>query len=313
VVEGPQWGHSVFTYYLLEGLRKGLADLNQDGVIPASELYAYLDGRVPAASENHQRPELWSLAAEKGEFVFLAQDRGKQGLTAQGAKQPSPEIRKAEDELNALQEQEVQLEEQQRQADLQRQVEEKKRDLEGKKRNLKEGHTKSTRSEPNSVDGDLFAVPQSKNVAVLDQTYETQRFLSHVSPMANDPQISGYIPPPCQGPGINICHEIQVIRLSFRPDGNFSGETRPLVHRGGFDFGRGVPFDNQIEFPPVAFAGTYTIVKNDRGINGELLYPSEPQKRHRFRVPAKYEAFWPPEVIVFMDGAKEQEYRLVSR
>jgi len=71
VVEGPQWGHSVFTYYLLEGLSKGLADLNQDGVIPASELYAYLDGRVPAAAENQQRPELWSLAPEKGEFVFL--------------------------------------------------------------------------------------------------------------------------------------------------------------------------------------------------------------------------------------------------
>jgi formylglycine-generating enzyme required for sulfatase activity len=71
VVEGPQWGHSVFTYYLLEGLSKGLADLNQDGVIPASELYAYLDGRVPTAAENQQRPELWSLAPEKGEFVFL--------------------------------------------------------------------------------------------------------------------------------------------------------------------------------------------------------------------------------------------------
>lgn len=70
VVEGPQWGHSVFTYYLLQGLN-GLADLNGDGIIPASELYAYLDGRVPAAADNQQRPELWSLAAEKGEFVFI--------------------------------------------------------------------------------------------------------------------------------------------------------------------------------------------------------------------------------------------------
>ncbi|TAJ08876.1 MAG: hypothetical protein EPO61_08200 [Nitrospirae bacterium] len=72
VVEGPQWGHSVFTYFILKGLKDGLADLNQDGVIPASELYAYLDGRVPAESEGQQRPELWALSSEKGEFVFFA-------------------------------------------------------------------------------------------------------------------------------------------------------------------------------------------------------------------------------------------------
>ena len=76
VVEGPQWGHSVFTYFLLAGM-KGLADLNDDGVIPASELYAYLDGRVSASAENQQRPELWSLAAEKGEFVFIPRQRGR--------------------------------------------------------------------------------------------------------------------------------------------------------------------------------------------------------------------------------------------
>jgi formylglycine-generating enzyme required for sulfatase activity len=80
VVEGPQWGHSVFTYFLLKGLRDGLADLNQDGVIPASELYAYLDGRVPAESEGQQRPELWSLSSEKGEFVFFTSAQGKPAL-----------------------------------------------------------------------------------------------------------------------------------------------------------------------------------------------------------------------------------------
>lgn len=73
-MESPEWGHSVFTYYLLEGLGKGLADLNDDGIIPASELYSYLDSRVFAAAQmkgHVQRPELWSLAAEKGEFVFI--------------------------------------------------------------------------------------------------------------------------------------------------------------------------------------------------------------------------------------------------
>ena len=75
-IEGPVWGHSVFTYYLLEGLGKGLADLNDDGIIPASELYTYLDQRVYTAAQltgHTQRPELWSLSAEKGEFVFLGQ------------------------------------------------------------------------------------------------------------------------------------------------------------------------------------------------------------------------------------------------
>ncbi|MBI5746318.1 MAG: caspase family protein [Nitrospirae bacterium] len=71
VVEGPRWGHSVFTYYLLQGLDKRLADLNGDGIILASELYAYLDPRVSQESEQQQRPEFWSLSGERGEFVFM--------------------------------------------------------------------------------------------------------------------------------------------------------------------------------------------------------------------------------------------------
>ncbi|MEW6545282.1 MAG: caspase family protein, partial [Nitrospirota bacterium] len=77
-LEGPEWGHSVFTYYLLEGLNKGLADLDGDGIIPASELHKYLDRRVfdAAQSKGHrQRPELWKLANEPGEFVFFAAAR----------------------------------------------------------------------------------------------------------------------------------------------------------------------------------------------------------------------------------------------
>jgi hypothetical protein len=73
-VEGSRWGHSAFTYYLLEGIGKGLADLNEDGIIPASELYAYLDQRVYAAAQllgHTQRPQLWSLSSDQGEFVFI--------------------------------------------------------------------------------------------------------------------------------------------------------------------------------------------------------------------------------------------------
>lgn len=86
-MESPEWGHSVFTYYLLEGL-KGLADLNDDGIIPASELYSYLDSRVFTAAQmkgHTQRPELWSLAAEKGEFVFIPPKQdGAKGASSGG-------------------------------------------------------------------------------------------------------------------------------------------------------------------------------------------------------------------------------------
>lgn len=73
-LESAAWGHSVFTYYFLQGIGEGLADLNDDGIIPASELYTYLDNRVYAAARMQmhvQRPEFWTLAADKGEFVFV--------------------------------------------------------------------------------------------------------------------------------------------------------------------------------------------------------------------------------------------------
>jgi len=73
VIEVPSLEHSVFTHFLLKGLGEGVADLNQDGVIPASELYAYLDKRVydEVFLQGHeQRPEMWRLSSEPGEFVF---------------------------------------------------------------------------------------------------------------------------------------------------------------------------------------------------------------------------------------------------
>ncbi len=108
-MEGPEWGHSVFTYYLLEGLTKGHADVNSDGIIPASELYTYLNDRVFRAAnlKGHlQRPELWSMAAEKGEFVFVTA-QGKAGVAAasspaEGNSASSDELAKMKAELAAL-------------------------------------------------------------------------------------------------------------------------------------------------------------------------------------------------------------------
>ncbi len=108
-MEGPEWGHSVFSYFLLEGLRKGTADLNSDGIIPATELYAYLDERVFSAARlkgHQQRPVLWSMAAEKGEFVFVT-TQGQGGLAAastsgEEGSTSSDELAKMKADLTAL-------------------------------------------------------------------------------------------------------------------------------------------------------------------------------------------------------------------
>lgn len=66
-------GHSYFTYHLLNGIDRGDADLNQDGLITASEVASYVAPRVSADSKLHQTPEYGALpGSEGGEFVFLA-------------------------------------------------------------------------------------------------------------------------------------------------------------------------------------------------------------------------------------------------
>lgn len=63
-------GHGLFTKVLLEAL-EGKADLNGDGLIPASELYQFLTPRVLALSQNTQNPVFGRLDQGRGEFVFL--------------------------------------------------------------------------------------------------------------------------------------------------------------------------------------------------------------------------------------------------
>ena len=57
--EGTQWGggHGVFTYYLMEGLKKN-ADLNKDGIVTIDELAEYVSGRVREDTGAKQHPEL---------------------------------------------------------------------------------------------------------------------------------------------------------------------------------------------------------------------------------------------------------------
>jgi helicase len=54
-VENDQFGHGVFTYYLVEGL-KGQADADGDGFITVDEAYLYVSDKVPQATGQEQHP-----------------------------------------------------------------------------------------------------------------------------------------------------------------------------------------------------------------------------------------------------------------
>lgn len=71
VIELSRIGHSIFTKALLDGLGKGYADLDQDGIIPTSELYSYLRKQVTNYSHNQQTPLLRNFTSDEGEFIFF--------------------------------------------------------------------------------------------------------------------------------------------------------------------------------------------------------------------------------------------------
>lgn len=71
VVERPEWGHSAFTYKLLDGLGKELADLNGDRIITSSELAAWLKNQVAAATEGRQLPQFRAFTEDEGDVVFI--------------------------------------------------------------------------------------------------------------------------------------------------------------------------------------------------------------------------------------------------
>lgn len=70
-IERAEWGHSAFTYELLQGLGKALADLDEDGLITGQELATYIQSRVARRTENQQHPVFRAFTADEGEFVFV--------------------------------------------------------------------------------------------------------------------------------------------------------------------------------------------------------------------------------------------------
>lgn len=53
--EGKKWGHGVFTWAILEGLR-GAADVNQDRVITTGELFDFVSDKVQQETNSRQNP-----------------------------------------------------------------------------------------------------------------------------------------------------------------------------------------------------------------------------------------------------------------
>ena len=101
-----------------------------------TELYAYLDERVFGAASlkgHEQRPVMWTMAAEKGEFVFFTSAKG---AAAPPTPVPGVALSQAEQELKALEEQEQQVAEQKKLAAIQQQIEEKRKRIEEEKRKL---------------------------------------------------------------------------------------------------------------------------------------------------------------------------------
>ncbi len=117
VMENDEWGHSAFTYKLLEGLESGSADTDGDGVITSGEIALYIKTRVPKLSGNRQTPQFKNLSNDEGEFIFLSPERAaKAGVTqsrgAAGGGEEAPDALRQE--LERLKQENERLKEQQK-------------------------------------------------------------------------------------------------------------------------------------------------------------------------------------------------------
>ena len=66
----PEIRNGPFTYAFLEGLERGLADVNRDGFIQTSELFEYIRAKVTKESFGKEFPSLSNLSGAQGDFVF---------------------------------------------------------------------------------------------------------------------------------------------------------------------------------------------------------------------------------------------------
>ena len=71
VVEKAKWGHSAFTKNILNALKLGNGDLNNDMFITANELAIYISDKVTIDSDYQQTPQYTKMTTDEGEFVFM--------------------------------------------------------------------------------------------------------------------------------------------------------------------------------------------------------------------------------------------------
>jgi peptidoglycan/xylan/chitin deacetylase (PgdA/CDA1 family)/uncharacterized caspase-like protein len=120
--QGPN-GHSIFTWTLLQGL-EGKADLNTDGYVTASELFAYVGPAVSSVSR--QTPAFGSMpGSEGGEFVLELKHDGE--FLSESSEQLEAEAIRLNGELEKVRQQIS--EKQQRNQALAKQLEEARSQL----------------------------------------------------------------------------------------------------------------------------------------------------------------------------------------
>jgi uncharacterized caspase-like protein len=98
-----QGRHGIFTLYLLRGL-DGEADLNGDGVVTASELGAFVQPGVFAASDRKQLPQYGRLDGE-GEVVFLTARTAPPRPSPEPLEALTKQVARLQDQLRRLEEQ----------------------------------------------------------------------------------------------------------------------------------------------------------------------------------------------------------------
>ncbi len=83
VVESAEWQHSAFTKVLIDALEEGLADSNLDGIISSTELFVYIQNRVPYWAQSQggeQTPQFSRLTPDDGTFLFIKDDSALSNL-----------------------------------------------------------------------------------------------------------------------------------------------------------------------------------------------------------------------------------------
>ncbi|NEQ51810.1 MAG: caspase family protein [Leptolyngbya sp. SIO3F4] len=81
VQESQEWGHSAFTYKLLDAINKELADGDRNGIITGTELYSYLSSSVTSLTSGFQTPQYARLTGDEGEFVIILESDDEENIT----------------------------------------------------------------------------------------------------------------------------------------------------------------------------------------------------------------------------------------